>query len=135
MPLLWKYMFIGWTWWKPNHTKIVRSQKNLRKGWKLKDSFFKPFDKKIMFNAFKMSSFRCKSHVKEIILPKYMFSYPLKLILGFFEIFCIFGIKPKYSYTIMYEYENSPLTHELSYIRLFNFSHLSLFHVNVICKK
>jgi hypothetical protein len=27
------------------------------------------------------------------------------------------------------------LTHQLSYIRLFNFFHLSLFHVNVICKK
>ncbi len=35
----------------------------------------------------------------------------------------------------MYECENSPLTHELSYIGLFNFSHLSLFHVNVICRK
>jgi hypothetical protein len=34
----------------------------------------------------------------------------------------------------MYECE-SPLTHELSYIGLFNFSHLSLFHVNVMCKK
>jgi len=35
----------------------------------------------------------------------------------------------------MYEFEKSPLTHELSYIGLFNFSHLSLFHVNVMCKK
>jgi hypothetical protein len=35
----------------------------------------------------------------------------------------------------MYDYEKSPLTHELSYIGLFNFSHLSLFHVNVTCKK
>jgi hypothetical protein len=52
-----------------------------------------------------------------------------------FEIFCIYGIKLKYSYTIMYEFEKSPLTHELSYIGLFNFSHLSLFHVNVMCKK
>jgi hypothetical protein len=34
----------------------------------------------------------------------------------------------------MYDYEKSLLTHELSYIGLFNFS-LSLFHVNVICKK
>jgi hypothetical protein len=50
-----------------------------------------------------------------------------------FGIFCISNIKPKYSYTIMYEFEKSPLTHELSYIGLFNFSHLSLFHVNVIC--
>jgi hypothetical protein len=63
-----------------------------------------------------------------------MFSCPLKLILGFYGIFCIFGIQPKYSYKIMYECEKSPLTHELSYIGLFNFSHLSLFHVNVIAE-
>ncbi len=31
-----------------------------------------------------------------------------------FGIFCIFGIKLKYSYTIMYDCEKSPLTHELS---------------------
>jgi hypothetical protein len=68
-------------------------------------------------------------------MPKNMFGSPLKLILGFFRIFYIFGIKLKYSYTIMYDYEKSPFTHELSYIKLFNFSHLSLFHVNVICKK
>ncbi len=35
----------------------------------------------------------------------------------------------------MYECEKSPLTHELSYIGQFNFYHLSLFHVNVMCKK
>jgi hypothetical protein len=64
-----------------------------------------------------------------------MFSCLLKLILGFFTIFCIFGIKLKYSYTIMYDCQKSTLTHELSYIGLFNFFRLSLFHVNVICKK
>jgi len=52
-----------------------------------------------------------------------------------FGIFCIYGIKLKYSYTIMYEFEKSPLTHELSYIGLFILFHLSLFHVNVMCKK
>jgi len=41
-----------------------------------------------------------------------MFSYPLKLILEFSGIFYIFGYKLKYSYTIMYECENSPLSHE-----------------------
>jgi hypothetical protein len=35
----------------------------------------------------------------------------------------------------MYEYEKTQLTHELSYIGLFKFSHLNLFHVNVICEK
>jgi hypothetical protein len=60
-----------------------------------------------------------------------MFGCPLKLIVRFFY---VSSIKPKYLYTIMYECEKSPLTHELSYIGLFNFSHLNLFHVNVICK-
>ncbi len=66
---------------------------------------------------------------------KNMFDCPLKLILGFLGIFCILSIKLKYSYTIMYDCEKSPITHELSYIGLFQFSHLGLFHVNVICKK
>ncbi len=133
-PLLWKYMFIGWTWWKPNHTRISKSWNFERKGRKAKDSFYEPFDKRIMFNGFKMSSFRCRSHVHEILLPKKMFGWPLKLILGFLGIFYIFGIKPKYSYKIMYKCEESPLPHE-SYIGPLNFLHLSLFHVNIICKK
>jgi hypothetical protein len=70
--------------------------------------------KKYMFNGFKMFSFKCKSHVQEIILPKNTFGCPLKLILGFLGIFFIFGIRLKYSYTIIYECEKSPLTHELS---------------------
>jgi len=85
-----------------------------------------------MFNGFKMSSFRCGSHVQEINMLKNMFGCPLKLILGFF---CISSIKLKYSYIIMYDCEKSPIPHELFYIELFNFSHLNLFHVNVICKK
>ncbi len=36
-----------------------------------------------MFNGFKMFNFRCRSHVYETTLPKNMFGYPLKLILGF----------------------------------------------------
>jgi hypothetical protein len=74
-----------------------------------------------------MSSFQCMSHVQKINMSKNMFNCPLKLILGFFEIFCIFDIKLKYLHTIMYDCEKSPLTHELFYIGLFNFSHLSLF--------
>jgi hypothetical protein len=82
-----------------------------------------------------MSSFRYKSHLQDINLPKNMFGCPLKLILGFSGFLCIFDIKPKYSYKIMCECEKSQSTHELSYIGLFNYSHLNLFHVNVICKK
>jgi hypothetical protein len=67
-------------------------------------------------------------------MSKNMFGCPLKLIFRIFWDFLHSSIKLKYSYTIMYDCEKSPLTHELSYIGLFNFSHLSLFHVNVICK-
>jgi hypothetical protein len=56
----------------------------------------------IMYNGFKMFSFRCTSYVQEIILLKNMFSCPLKLILGFSRIFYVFDYKQKYSYTIMY---------------------------------
>jgi hypothetical protein len=59
-----------------------------------------------------MFNFRSRAHVQEIILPNNMFGCPLKLILGFFGIFFVFGYK--YLYTIMYQYENSPLSHELS---------------------
>jgi hypothetical protein len=64
-----------------------------------------------------------------------MFGCPLKFILGVFGIFYVFGYKPKYSYIIMYECEKSPLSHEWSQIGLFNFSHINLFQINVICKK
>jgi len=83
-----------------------------------------------MFNGFKMSSIRCKSHVQEINLSKKMFSYPLKLILGFFGLFYVFGIKPKYSHTIMYECQKSPLTQCYHfYLDLFLFK-LKIWHVN-----
>jgi hypothetical protein len=75
------------------------------------------------------------SHVQEIILPKTIFGCLLKLILEFLGILCVLKIKPKYSYTIMYECEKSTLTHQLFYIGLFNLSQLSLFHINGICKK
>jgi hypothetical protein len=53
----------------------------------------------------------------------------------FSKTFCIFGYKPKYLYTIMYECENSLVSRELFKIGLINFSHLIFFQVNVICKK
>ncbi len=93
--------------------------------------FFQLFDQKIMFNGFKMSSCRCRSYVQS----KNMFGCPLTLILRFSGIFYVFKYKQKYSYTIMYEYENSPLSCEFSKIGLINFSHLNLFQVDVICTK
>jgi hypothetical protein len=74
---------------KSNHTKMSKSSNFEGKGCKAKDSFKKPFDKKKLFNGFKIPSFRCKSHVQEIILPKNIFGCPLKLILGFFAFLAI----------------------------------------------
>jgi hypothetical protein len=69
-----------WTRWK---TKSYKNFKvlNLRKGYKAKNSFFKPFGKKIMFNGFKMFSFRYKSHAWLSIETH-------------FGIFCISNYKP-----------------------------------------
>ncbi len=53
----------------------------------------------------------------------------------FSGIFCIFGYKPEYLYTIMYECENSLVSHELSKIGLIKLSHLNVFQVSVICKE
>jgi hypothetical protein len=64
-----------------------------------------------------------------------MFGCPLKSILGYYGIFCIYGIKLKYSYTIMYDCEKSPLTHELFYIGFFKKIHSNLFNVNGIFKE
>jgi hypothetical protein len=85
-----------------------------RKGYKENDSFFLPFNKKILFNRFKLSSLKCKSYVEEITLPKNMFGFPLKLTLRIFRNFYVSSYKPTYSYTVMYECENSPPPHELS---------------------
>jgi hypothetical protein len=72
-----------------------------------------------MWNGFKMSSFMCKSHVHEMILgQKTCFVVHSNSFWDFL-----------YLYTIIYEYENSPLLHDLSWIRLINFSHLNLFQV------
>ncbi len=111
-PLLWKYIFIGWTWWKTKSYKNFKVLKFWRKGVQGEglNFFYHLIIKK--FNVFKVSNFRCRSHVQEIILPKNMFSCPLNFIWGFFGIFCIFNYRPKYWYTIMYECENSPLSHE-----------------------
>jgi hypothetical protein len=37
----------------------------------------------------------------------------------------MFGIKLKYSYTIIYDYEKSPLAHELCHIELFSLKFVS----------
>jgi len=58
--------------------------------------------------------FRCRSHVQEIILPKNMFSCPLKFILGCFGIFYISSYKPKFSYIVMYECENSGIVYAMT---------------------
>jgi len=99
---------------KPNHTKISKSWNFGGKGCKVKDSFFKPFDKKLCSMGSKCLALSVIHMCKKYSCQKNMFGCPLKLILRFSGIFCIFGYKPKYSYTIMYECENSPPSHELS---------------------
>jgi hypothetical protein len=47
-----------------------------------------------MFNGLKMSNFKNRSHVQEIILIKNMFGCPSKHIFKKFGIFCVFGCKP-----------------------------------------
>jgi hypothetical protein len=42
---------------------LMRNQIKQELGCKVEDSFFKPFDKKIMFNGFKMFNFRCLGHM------------------------------------------------------------------------
>ncbi len=68
--------------------------------------------KNIMFNEFKMFSFRCRWHVQELILPKKHVWFFNKTHLKFFRFFCIFDYKPKYWYTIMYAFEKSQTSHE-----------------------
>jgi len=112
--LLWKYMFTIWTWWRTKLYKIFKIFKFWKKKATRKKKKISTIWKKIMFNGFKKTSFRCKLHVQEKILPKNMFSCPLKFIFEIFGNFCISSCKLKYSFTIMYECENSPPTHELS---------------------
>jgi len=50
-----------------NHTKFQNLRILKNKGCQAKDSFKKSLCKNIMFNGFKMFSFRCRSHVQEII--------------------------------------------------------------------
>jgi hypothetical protein len=57
---------------KPNQTKISKFSNFEGKGYKAKDSFFKPFDKKTMFNGFKISSFRCKTCARNNLAKKYV---------------------------------------------------------------
>jgi hypothetical protein len=99
---------------KLNYKKTSKFFNFEGKGYKEKDFFLKPFDKTIVFKGVTMFSLRCRSHVQEKILPKNMFGCPLKFIFGIFRNFYLFNYKPKYSYTIMYECENSLAPHELS---------------------
>jgi len=101
---------------KPNYTKTSKSWNFEGKSSKESDFFLKTFEKKIMFNVFKISSLRCRSCVWEISLPKNMFDYPSKFTLGISRNFWVFGYKPKYLYIIMSEFENSH--HHMNYFEL-----------------
>jgi hypothetical protein len=114
-PLLWKYTLIRWTWWKTKSYKNFKVLKFWRKGLpgKLRIHFL-PLGKITMFNGFKMFSFKCKSHMWKIILLENMFVCPLKLSLDFFWDFLCFWLETKILIQIMYVYEKSPPSHELS---------------------
>ncbi len=51
------------------------------------------------------------------------------------NVFAFLALNLKYSYTIMYDCEKSPLTHELFYIGFFKKIHSNLFNVNGIFKE
>ncbi len=69
-----------------------QSHEILKIRYKAKGSFLKPFNKRIVFNVFEMSNFKCKLHVKEINMPEKMFGCPLKLILKFSKIFTFLAL-------------------------------------------
>jgi hypothetical protein len=74
-------------WMNLMKTKIIikfQSLEILRERVMMKSIQFLTILQKNMFNRFKISSFKCKSHVQEIISQKNMFGCPLKFILGFF---------------------------------------------------
>jgi hypothetical protein len=120
---------------KLNHSKFSKSWNFERKGYKAKDSFFKLFDKNICSMGSKCLALDVSHMWRKKTCQKTCLVVHWNSFWDFLGFFYIFGIKLKYSYTIMYDCEKSSLTHELSYIGLFNFSHLNLFHINVICKK
>jgi hypothetical protein len=136
VPLLWKYMFIKWTWWKTKPYRNFKVLKFWRKGLqgKLRIHFL-PLGRKIMFNGFKMFSFKCRSHVRKIILLEHMFVCPLKLSWGFFGIFYVFGYKPKYWYELYMYVKNHH--HHMNYLKLDYsiFFSFKLFQIKVIYKK
>jgi hypothetical protein len=84
-----------------------------RKGLQGKGILKNHLIKKKLFNGFKMSSLKCNHMCKKTFCQKTCLVIHWNLFLEFLD-FCIFGYKSKYSYTIMYECENSPLPHKLS---------------------
>jgi hypothetical protein len=66
-----------------------------------------------MFNGFKMSSFRCKSHVKEIIFAKKHFWLSIETQFHILNIFLPFLLLTKILIHIMYACEKSSSSYEL----------------------
>ncbi len=84
-----------------------------------------------MLNVFKMSSFRCRSYVHELILPKNMFGCSLKFILNFFA---FLAINQNIETQLCMHVKNHHC--HVNYFKLDqSFSHLNLFQVSVICIK
>jgi hypothetical protein len=69
--------------------KISKSWNFERKEYKAKDSFKKPFDKKLCSMGSKCLTLDASHMCMKHSCQKNKFGCPLKLILGFSEIFCI----------------------------------------------
>ncbi len=97
-------------WMNLMKNQIIQKFQNLgilkERATRQKTHFKNHLIKKKMFNGFKMSSFRCRSHVHEIILLKNIFGCPLKFILVIFGNFCIYGIKLKYHTKLCMDVKN-----------------------------
>jgi hypothetical protein len=81
-----------------------------------------------MFNGFKMISFKCISHAREIIFPKNMFGCPLK-----FNFFKILAINQNIDTQLYMFVKNHH--HHMNYFKLdYSIFSFKLFKINVNCK-
>ncbi len=112
---------------KPNYIKISKSLNFEGKGYKEKEFSKKPFDKKIVFNGFKCLAWGVGHMCKKRSCQKTCLVVHWN---SFLEFLGIFSYKPKYSYKIMYECENSSPPHEISQIGL-----LTFFSLNFVSSK
>jgi len=116
---------------KLNHTKNLKFWKFEGKSYKTNDSFLKPFGQKIIFNEFKMFSFKLQvACVRNNLAKKHVWLS----IETHFGIFYVLAINQNIDTQLCIHVKNHH--HRMNYFKLkpFNFFHLNLFQLNVICK-